>query len=82
MTARLIASFVLAALAFGVPWLTHFADGGLSLLLHLAWTGLVLETLFRFLGRGLWILLAAPLALFWPISLAIVVLRGDLYLGF
>jgi hypothetical protein len=82
MTARLVASFVLAALAFGVPWLTHFADGGLSFLSHLAWIGLALETLVRFRGRGLWVLLGAPLAMFWPVSLAIIMLRGDLYLGF
>ena len=82
MTARLVASFALAALAFGLPWLTHFADGGASVILLLAWIGLAIETFLRFGRRALWLLLGAPLALFWPVSLAIVVLRGDLYIGF
>jgi hypothetical protein len=63
---RLIVSLVLAALAFGLPWVTHFADGGLSIGLHLAWLVFVAATLWTHGRRGLWLLLGAPLALFWP----------------
>ena len=82
MTARLVASLALAACAFGLPWLTHFADQGISIIAHLAWIGLLIEAFLRFRSRALWLLLGAPLALFWPVSLAIILLRGDLYLGF
>lgn len=64
--ARLILSLVLAAAAFGLPWVTHFADGGVSVALHLLWLALVVATLWTHRRRGLWLLLGAPLALFWP----------------
>ena len=82
MITRLVVSLALAALAFGLPWLTHFADRGLSIAVHLSWIGLAIETLVRHGSRGAWLLLAAPLALFWPVSLAIVALSGDLHFGF
>lgn len=75
-------SSVVAALAFGIPWLTHFADRGISFALLLVWIGLVIAGLIRYRLRGLWLLSGAPLALFWPVALLVVILRGDLYLGF
>ncbi len=63
---RLILSLVLAAAAFGLPWVTHFADGGVSIALHLLWAALVSATLWTHGRRGLWLLSGAPLALFWP----------------
>jgi hypothetical protein len=78
----LVISSIVAALAFGIPWLTHFADQGISFTLLLLWIGLVVAGLMRYRLRGLWLLTGAPLALFWPVALLIVILRGDLYLGF
>lgn len=63
---RLILSLVLAAAAFGFPWITHFADAGLSITLVLLWLTLVAATLWTHGKRGLWLLVGAPLALFWP----------------
>ena len=77
----MLASFV-AALAFAVPWLTHFADRGFSVAMVLSWIGLLMVGLVRHRSRGLWLLTGAPLALFWPAVLVTVLARGDLYLGF
>ncbi|HUO89317.1 MAG TPA: hypothetical protein VMU08_09095 [Rhizomicrobium sp.] len=76
----LVASLALALLAWGVPWLTHFADRGLSLLLLALWLASVVGGLIRFRWRGLWLLLGAPLALFWVVTIALV--AGDLRIGF
>jgi hypothetical protein len=57
---RLILSLVLAAAAFGLPWLTHFADGGVSIALHIFWIALCIATLWTHGRRGLWLLLGAP----------------------
>jgi hypothetical protein len=78
----LLPSLAVAALAFGLPWLTHFADRGLSLLLHLAWFGLLVAALIRTGRRGLWLLLGAPLVLFWPVVLLVFVLGDDVHFGF
>ena len=63
---RLILSLVLAAASFGLPWVTHFADGGVSIALHLLWIALTAATLWTHGRRGLWLLAGAPLALYWP----------------
>ena len=72
----------LGAIAFLLPWLTHFADGGLSFLAHFGWLALAIAALVHG-GRGwLWLLLSTALALFWPATLIGVVLFGDLRLSF
>ncbi len=63
---RLVLSLVLAAAAFGLPWVTHFADGGLSIALHLFWIALAIAALVTQGRQGLWLLVGAPLALYWP----------------
>lgn len=78
----LLLSLFVAALAFVVPWLTHFADRGFSIGMVLFWLGLLIVGLLRHRARGLWLLSGAPLALFWPVVLIVVIARGDLYLGF
>ena len=78
----LILSLIVAALAFAVPWLTHFADAGSSVAIILIWCGLLVASVVRHGRRGLFVLAGAPLALFWPVALIVVVLSGDLYLGF
>ena len=78
----LLPSLAVAAFAFGLPWLTHFADRGLSLLFHLAWFGLLVAALIRTGWRGLWLLLGAPLVLFWPVVLLVFVLSDDVHFGF
>ena len=76
----LLASLVLAVLAFGLPWLTHFADGGLSIVLPLLWLASVVAGIAQLGRRGLWLLAGAPLVLFWPA--AIVIWAQDASLGF
>ena len=68
----LIASLVLAALACGLPFLTHFADGGLSILLFVLWLISLVIGFARFGWRGVWFLLGAPLGLFWVVTLILV----------
>jgi hypothetical protein len=78
----LILSLIVSLLAFAVPWLTHFADAGFSVAIILIWCGLLIASIVRHGRRGLFVLAGAPLALFWPVALIIVIMRGDLYLGF
>ncbi len=78
----LILSFIVAALAFAVPWLTHFADAGFSIAIVFIWCGLSIAAIVRHGRRGLFVLTGAPLALFWPVALIVVVVSGDLRLGF
>lgn len=70
------ASFALAAAAFGLPWLTHFADNGLSILLVLAWIAVAAGALWTRGRRGAWCLLGAPFALYWPGAFALWLLGG------
>ena len=78
----LLLSLLVAALAFAVPWLTHFADRGFSVAMVLFWLGLLIVGLIKHRLRGLWLLAGAPFALFWSVVLLVVLVRGDLYLGF
>jgi hypothetical protein len=78
----LILSLIVAALAFTVPWLTHFADAGFSVAIILLWGILLIASIVRHGRRGLFLLAGAPLALFWPVALIVVIMRSDLYLGF
>jgi hypothetical protein len=78
--AWLIGSLALAVLAWALPWLTHFADGGISILLLVLWMASIVAGLVRFRWRGLWLLLGAPFALFW--FFAIFLVADDLKLSF
>ena len=71
MTRALLVSLAAAACAFALPWLTHFAYYGLSVLLHLIWVALLIRGFVVFGRRGAWFLLGVPLALFWPAALVI-----------
>jgi hypothetical protein len=75
--ATLIASLALAAMAFAAPWLMSF---NASEMLALLWVALALLALFSFKKRGLWFLVGAPLALYWPT--VIVVLCRDFLRAF
>lgn len=77
----LIASLVVAAIAFGLPWITHFADHGLSAVMLLGWIGLLIGALIKYRARGLWLLLGAPLALYWP-AVLMLWLTSDTTMGF
>jgi hypothetical protein len=81
-SALAIASLLLAALAFGLPWLTHFADQGLSFLLLLVWLIVTVTALVRDRRRGLAALVGVPFALFWPAAVAYLVASGNLNLSF
>jgi hypothetical protein len=76
----LIGSLVVAVLAWALPWLTHFADGGISILLLVLWFASIVAGLIRFRRRGLWLLLGAPAALFWVFAIFLV--ADDLKLSF
>ena len=69
MGRAVIVSYVVAAVACGLPFVTHFADYGISFLMHLAWIAIAFDVLRRHGRNGAWVLLGAPLALFWPGSL-------------
>jgi hypothetical protein len=73
-----IATIIAALFAFGLPWLTHFADGGVSLIALFLWAAFLVTTLFYW--RIWWLLLTIPFALFWPVT--IIVTAGNLKLGF
>jgi len=77
-----ITSFVLAGIAFLLPWVTHFADQGLSFLAHACWLGVSIFALATDGRRALWVLIGAPFALFWPIGLVFVIASGGLRLSF
>ena len=71
MIRALLVSLAAALAAFALPWLTHFADYGVSVLLHLIWIVLLIRGFVTFGWRGAWFLFGAPLALFWPAALVI-----------
>jgi hypothetical protein len=75
-------SFVLAGSAFLLPWITHFADQGLSFLAHAGWVVVSAFALVSHGRRALLVLLGAPFALFWPVVLAWVIASDGLRLSF
>ena len=77
----LFLSLFVALLAFALPWLTHFADRGISVALILLWIGLVIAAVVKHGWRGLWLLLGVPLALFWP-AVVIIWASGPMTIGF
>jgi len=76
------ASFILAGSAFLLPWITHFADQGLSFLAHICWVVVSVLALVSQGKRALPVLLGAPFALFWPVVLVWVIASGGLRLSF
>ena len=78
----IIVSFILAGGAFLLPWITHFADQGLSFLALAGWVVVSVLALARHGKRALLVLLGAPFALFWPIALVWVIASGGLRLSF
>lgn len=78
----LILSLIVAVLAFVIPWITHFADAGFSVAIVLIWCGLLAVSVARHGRRGLFVLSGAPLALFWPAALIVVLASGDLRIDF
>jgi hypothetical protein len=64
--ALVIVSFVLAGIAFLLPWVTHFADLGLSFLAHAGWIVMGVTAFVSHRKCALRVLLGAPYALFWP----------------
>jgi hypothetical protein len=77
-----VVSLPLAAVAFGLPWLTHFADQGLSFVALLAWLGVTIAALVRDWRRGLLAVVGVPFALFWPAAVIYLVASGELNLSF
>ncbi len=75
-----IASAVTAALSGTFPWIfrnEHFTSGLIiSLVCGAAWGTLVGFALSKFKLRGLWLLVGAPVALYWPAAIAALVLHG------
>jgi hypothetical protein len=68
--------------AFTLPWFTHFADGGLSILLLVVWFACIVFGFWNYRARAAWLLLSAPLALYWPVVLALWVSSDDVHFGF
>jgi hypothetical protein len=81
-SALAITSLVLAVLAFGLPWLTHFADQGLTFLVLLAWLIVTVIALVRDRRRGLAALAGVPFAVFWPAAVIYLAATGNLNLSF
>jgi hypothetical protein len=77
-----IASLGLAAVAFALPWVTHFADGGISFLAHAAWAVIATLAFVKHGRHALLALIGVPFALFWPGVLVWVVATGSLRLSF
>jgi hypothetical protein len=62
-------SILLAAAAFSVPLVFGETATPWCLLLALVWVALFLFVLVRHRKRGLWLLIGAPLALYWPVAI-------------
>ena len=76
------ASLALAFVAFGLPWLTHFADRGLSVLAILGWLVVSIAAFVRERSRALPVLAGVPFALFWPAAILYWAMSGDIVLSF
>ena len=75
----LAASLIIAAASWYVAWLAvHSYVGGFTLLILLAmcltlvWAVLVCVSIVRYRWRGLWLLIGAPLALYYPYVFAVI----------
>jgi hypothetical protein len=72
MKPRLLISVAIALIAFFGPRIFfEHSDIGVTVTFALTgcWIVLFVGGLFRFKTRGLWLLVGAPFALFWPVSL-------------
>jgi hypothetical protein len=76
--ATFVASLLVAAAAFTMPWI--FRREGFDLALKTSfwlaalWMLIVVATLVQYRLKGLWLVLSAPLALFWPALITMAVL--------
>ena len=61
--ALFIASMALASVGFAAGWVVSFTA---SIWIALLWVTTVLLALFSFRKRALWMLVGAPLAVYWP----------------
>jgi hypothetical protein len=74
----LLGSLAVGALAFStewtiLPWMPSTVDFVLiNVALAAVWTGFVAVALLRYGKRGLWILVGAPLVMWWPLALALL----------
>jgi len=72
----LVGSFAIAVASAGTPYLMNWDEVNVVLIivlpLCLAWLVLVEIAVKKFRWRGLWFLLGAPLAFWWPIGLAMM----------
>jgi hypothetical protein len=72
--ALLVGSLVVAGIALAAPWMLRYAGFMTSLkasmLLALLWSIVVLFALLRYRKRGFWLLLGAPVALYWSFVFA------------
>lgn len=82
MRPLVLGSLALAFVAFGIPWLTHFADGGLSVLALLCWLAVSIIAFVREKRRALAVLAGVPFALFWPAAILYWAMSGDIVLSF
>ena len=80
--ALVVVSLVLAAIAFLLPWVTHFADQGLSFFALAGWIVVSVWALASYRKRALLVLLGTPFALFWPAVLVWTIASGGLRLSF
>ena len=72
------ATFSVAFAAFILPWIGRFGSAvdlmaRVSLALTVAWFLLLALTLYKLRRRGLWALLALPLAIYWPCVFSLIV---------
>lgn len=76
MKARLLISLAMALLAFLLPRIlfSHTRIAVMvSFMLAACWIVVLIGGIVRFKKRGLWLLIGAPFALFWPVSLFLLV---------
>jgi hypothetical protein len=76
MKPRLVVSLAVALVAFLMPRILFVHSGiamWVSFTLAGCWTVLLIGGLYKFKKRGLWLLIGAPFALFWPVVLGLMV---------
>jgi hypothetical protein len=73
-------ALVVAAVGFTLPYVNSRQgfDGALitSFLMTVCWGVLVIVSIVQNKVKGLWLLLTAPFALYWPFSMVLLVLHG------
>ena len=73
-----LGSYGAAALAFLSPRVYHGFDSPMiiSFQLALVWLALLIFGIGRYKRKGVWMLLGAPLALFWPVLMVLLIFHG------